>query len=60
MEVKKEYMPYMKDIFQALPQTFFLKDAEGKYAFASKICELVNGGTGRNADREKGQRHSVR
>jgi len=44
VEVKKEYMPYMKDIFQALPQTFFLKDAEGKYAFASKICELVNGG----------------
>ena len=44
MEVKKEYMPYMKDIFWALPQTFFLKDAEGKYAFASKICELVNAG----------------
>ena len=44
MEVKKEYMPYMQDIFRALPQTFFLKDAEGKYAFASKVCELVNAG----------------
>lgn len=45
MEVKKEYMPYMQDIFRALPQTFFLKDAEGKYAFASKVCELVNAGS---------------
>ena len=44
MEVKKEYVPYMKDIFRALPQTFFLKDAEGRYAFATKVCELINAG----------------
>ena len=45
MEIKKEYIPYMQDIFRALPQTFFLKDSEGKYAFASKVCELVNAGS---------------
>lgn len=45
MEVKKEYIPYLQDIFLALPQTFFLKDAEGRYAFATKVCELINAGT---------------
>lgn len=44
MEVKKEYLPYMTDIFRAFPQTFFLKDREGKYAFATKVCELINAG----------------
>lgn len=44
MEIKKEYVSYMRDIFRALPQTFFLKDAEGRYAFATKICELINAG----------------
>ena len=44
-EMEKEYIPYMQDIFRALPQTFFLKDSEGKYAFASKVCELVNAGS---------------
>lgn len=44
MEVKKEYMPYMKDIFRALPQTLFIKDAEGRYAFTTKVCDFVNGG----------------
>ena len=44
MEIKKEYIPYARDIFRALPQTLFLKDAEGRYAFATKICELINAG----------------
>ena len=43
--MEKEYIPYMQDIFRALPQTFFLKDSEGKYACASKVCELVNAGS---------------
>lgn len=44
MEVKKEYIPFMQDIFRSLPQTLFIKDTEGKYAFATRTCELVNGG----------------
>lgn len=44
MEVKKEYMPVMEDIFRALPETFFIKDIEGKYAFTTKVCDLVNAG----------------
>ena len=44
MEVKKEYVPYMTDIFRALPQTVFIKDTEGRYAFTTKICDLVNVG----------------
>lgn len=44
MEINKEYIPYMKDIFRALPQTLFIKDAEGRYAFTTKVCDLVNGG----------------
>lgn len=44
MEVKKEYIPFMKDVFRALPQTLFIKDAEGKYAFTTKVCDLVNAG----------------
>lgn len=44
MEVKKEYIPFMKDIFRALPQTLFLKDTEGRYAFTTKVCDLVNAG----------------
>lgn len=44
MEIKKEYAPLMKDIFRALPQTVFIKDAEGKYAFTTKVCDLVNAG----------------
>ena len=42
MEVKKEYIPMMKDVFRALPQTLFIKDTEGKYAFTTKVCDLVN------------------
>lgn len=44
MEIKKEYKPFMKDIFQAFPQTLFIKDTEGRYVFTTKNCELVNGG----------------
>lgn len=44
MEVKKEYMPYMKDIFRSLPQTLFIKDTEGRYTLTTKVCDLVNGG----------------
>ena len=44
MEIKKEYLPLMKDIFRALPQTAFIKDTEGKYVFATRVCELVNAG----------------
>lgn len=44
MEIKKEYLPFMKEIFRALPQTLFIKDAEGKYAFTTKVCDLVNAG----------------
>ena len=44
MEIKKEYMPYMTDIFRALPQTVFLKDTEGRYAFTTKVCDLINAG----------------
>lgn len=29
MEIKKEYIPVMKDVFRALPQTLFIKDTEG-------------------------------
>lgn len=44
MEVKKEYIPFMKDVFRSLPQTLFLKDTEGRYAFTTKACDLVNAG----------------
>lgn len=44
MEVKKEYVPYMKNIFRALPQTLFIKDTEGRYVFTTKVCDMVNGG----------------
>lgn len=44
MEIKKEYEPFMKDIFRALPETFFIKDIEGKYVFTTKVCDLVNAG----------------
>lgn len=44
MEIKKEYTPFMKDIFRALPQTLFIKDTEGKYVLTTKICDLVNAG----------------
>lgn len=44
MEIKTEYIPFMKDVFQALPQTLFLKDTEGRYAFTTKVCDLVNAG----------------
>ena len=46
MEIKKEYAPFMKDIFRALPQTVFIKDTEGKYVFTTKVCDLVNVGPG--------------
>ena len=45
MEVKKEYIPFMKDVFRSLPQTLFLKDTEGRYAFTTKVCDLVNAGS---------------
>lgn len=45
MEIKKEYEPFMKDIFRALPATLFIKDREGKYAFTTKVCDLVNAGS---------------
>lgn len=44
MEIKKEYAPLMADIFRALPQTLFIKDTEGRYAFTTKVCDLVNAG----------------
>lgn len=44
MEVKKEYISVMKDVFRALPQTLFIKDTEGKYALTTKVCDLVNAG----------------
>lgn len=44
MEIKKEYMGHMKEIFRALPGTFFIKDTEGKYVFTTKICDMVNAG----------------
>lgn len=44
MEINKKYLPIMKDVFRALPQTLFIKDTEGKYAFTTKICDLVNAG----------------
>ncbi len=44
MEVKKEYAPFMTDVFRCLPQTVFIKDIEGKYAFTTKVCDLVNVG----------------
>lgn len=44
MEIKEEYIPFMKDIFRALPETLFIKDTEGKYVFTTKVCDLVNAG----------------
>lgn len=44
MEIKEEYTPYMEQIFRAMPETFFIKDTEGKYAFVTKICDLINAG----------------
>lgn len=44
MEIKKEYLPYMKDIFRALPETLFIKDGTGKYVFTTKVCDLINAG----------------
>ncbi len=44
MEIKKEYTPYMKEIFEAMPETLFIKDAEGRYAFATRLCDHVNAG----------------
>lgn len=44
MEIKKEYKPFMKDIFRALPATLFIKDRDGRYAFTTKVCDLVNAG----------------
>nr|WP_308651118.1 diguanylate cyclase [uncultured Agathobacter sp.] len=44
MEIKEEYTPYMKEIFAAMPETLFIKDAEGKYAFATRLCDRVNAG----------------
>ena len=44
MEIKKEYIPYMQDVFRALPQTLFIKDTEGRYVFTTKVCDLVNSG----------------
>lgn len=46
MEVKKEYIPFMQEIFRALPQTVFIKDTEGRYVFTTKVCDLVNAGPG--------------
>lgn len=45
MEIKKEYLPYMKDIFRALPETLFIKDGTGKYVFTTKVCDLINAGS---------------
>lgn len=44
MEIKKEYEPFMKEVFRNLPATLFIKDKEGKYAFTTKVCDLVNAG----------------
>ena len=44
MEIKKEYEPFMKEVFMNLPATLFIKDKEGKYAFTTKVCDLVNAG----------------
>ena len=44
MELKKEYEPLIKEFLRALPITLFLKDTEGKYVFATKICDLVQAG----------------
>lgn len=46
MEVKSEYIPFMKNVFRALPQTVFIKDTEGKYVFTTKVCDLINAGPG--------------
>lgn len=48
MEIKKEYRPFMKDIFRAFPQTLFIKDTEGRYVFATKTCEMVNAGSNKS------------
>ena len=44
MEIKKEYKQYMKDIVRALPATLFFKDTEGRYVYATEICDLLNAG----------------
>ena len=44
MEIKKEYVPFIRDIFRAFPQTVFIKDTEGKYVFTTKVCDLLNAG----------------
>ena len=44
MEIKKEYMPFMREIFRALPESFFIKDAECRYAFVTRTCEFLNAG----------------
>lgn len=44
MEVKRECTPYMGEVFRALPETLFIKDTEGRYAFTTKVCDLVNAG----------------
>ncbi len=44
MEIKKEYESFMKEIFWALPTTLFIKDRFGKYAFATRMCNLINAG----------------
>ena len=44
MEIKKEYEPFMSEIFRSLPETFFIKDTEGRYAFTTRICDFLNAG----------------
>lgn len=44
MEMKKEYASFMGEVFRALPETFFIKDRNGRYAFTTKVCDLVNAG----------------
>ena len=43
MEIKKEYAPFLNEIFRALPETLFIKDAEGCYVFATRICKFLSG-----------------
>ena len=44
MEIKEEYRTYMQEIVRSLPATLFFKDAEGKYVFTTRECDLVNEG----------------
>ncbi len=44
MEIDEKYNTYIKDFVRALPVTLFFKDAEGKYVFSTKVCDLINAG----------------